>query len=61
MSPDHMEDVAISLAVEKQCQKRCQAIEDPTVDPSLYTPWGMMGPADNEEGKKFSGKIKQAD
>ena len=60
MSPDKMEDVDISIAVAQQIEKRGQASVEASADPSLYTPWGIMGPADNEEGKKFK-KIDRPD
>ena len=46
MFADYMEDLEIKLAVEKECRLRRDAETDPNADPSLYVPWGIMGPQD---------------
>ncbi len=46
MSPDSMDDLEISLRLRTQQDARKQAEADPCADPSLYTPWGILGPQD---------------
>ena len=48
-----MEDLEISLRLRTQQDARKQAEVDPQEDPSLYTPWGILGPQDYaKEGLK---------
>lgn len=54
MSPDHMEDVAINLAVRELLELRRNAEIDPQADISLYVPWGIMGPDDYLKRTVFS-------
>jgi hypothetical protein len=41
-----MDDLDITLAVRKQMELRTAAEHDPQADPSLYTPWSILGPDD---------------
>lgn len=52
MSPEHMDDLEIKLAVEKECDLRRDAQSDPNADPSLYAPWGILQYGD-EDLKRF--------
>lgn len=46
MFTDAMEDLDITLAVKKDLELRRDAEVNSDADPSLYSPWAIMGPMD---------------
>lgn len=46
MFSDIMDDLEISLSVREQLELRREAETAPNTDPSLYTPWAILGPMD---------------
>lgn len=59
MTPEHMDELEIRQNVEKECELRRQAENDPNVDPAIYAPWGRMS---YPEGyKRLKGKCERPD
>jgi hypothetical protein len=54
MFADSMEDLEITLAVRKHAELRRDCEIDQNADPSLYCPWGIMGPMDYSKRIVFS-------
>lgn len=52
MWADAMDDLEISLQVQRQVDLRRNAEIDPQADISLYVPWGIMGPEDYKKHGK---------
>lgn len=49
MSGDQMEDIDIKLQIERLIKAQRDAEHNPCADPSLYVPWGIMGPQDYKD------------
>jgi hypothetical protein len=53
MTPEAMDEVEITLAIRKEMEASKSARTDPNADPSLFAPWGILGPQDYAEGREF--------
>lgn len=49
MFADQMEDLEIKLQIELEMNARREADHNPCADPTLYCPWGIMGPLDYKD------------